>query len=264
VSARPWLRTVLVLVGAGALALVALLVPAPAGAPLEAPSLAHPLGTDATGHDVARTLGGALVVLGGLVLPITTLFALVGTWAGFAAGLRGGFFDERLIRGLDLVDAIPPVFGAAFAEIALHGSSVGVLALVVGACRGAESARLSRAIALRGAGGPIAEAARAVGRSPVELAGRHTWRAARRQIVASGLAASFDLLLVESALSLFGFGAPIGVGRLVAEGLAHRAPWLAGSALATTLAVGALALATARADVSLETLLRSSRPADAA
>src|SRR5262249_9785513 len=78
-------------------------------APLAAPSIAHPMGTDSAGRDVfARFICGArlsllvgvAVVVGGLV---------VGGGIGVLAGISGHALDNVLMRGIDALAAFPPL-----------------------------------------------------------------------------------------------------------------------------------------------------------
>ena len=74
---------------------------------LEAPSLAHPFGTDALGRDVfIRTIYAT-----GLDLQVgllTTLMPLVmGMWLGLVAGFFGGWVDAMIMRVMDALLAFP-------------------------------------------------------------------------------------------------------------------------------------------------------------
>ena len=73
----------------------------------QAPSAAHPLGTDELGRDLLLRLlyGGRISLLAGIV---TALFAaLIGSALGLLAGYHGGALDALLMRLADGVIALP-------------------------------------------------------------------------------------------------------------------------------------------------------------
>jgi peptide/nickel transport system permease protein len=74
---------------------------------LEAPSLAHPLGTDELGRDLMVRLlyGGRISLLVGLVAALFS--AVIGTLVGIMAGFYGGRFDAILMRITDGVISLP-------------------------------------------------------------------------------------------------------------------------------------------------------------
>ncbi|MEU9450931.1 dipeptide/oligopeptide/nickel ABC transporter permease/ATP-binding protein [Streptomyces sp. NPDC048277] len=108
VSAGYLLLVVLVTVLAGALA--------PYGpeeqdltAALQGPSGAHWLGTGELGRDVLSRLmhGGQITLLG--VLITLAVYLPLGVPAGMIAGYRGGWFDRLVLKGADLVSAVPVI-----------------------------------------------------------------------------------------------------------------------------------------------------------
>jgi peptide/nickel transport system permease protein len=97
---------------------------------LAPPSTLHWLGTDDLGRDVlSRMLAGAGPVL--TVAPLSTLLALAaGTAIALVAGYYRGLVDELLMRGVDVLLAIPVVI-AGIVVLSLLGSSVLVVILVI-------------------------------------------------------------------------------------------------------------------------------------
>jgi peptide/nickel transport system permease protein len=74
---------------------------------LQAPSLAHPFGTDNFGRDVlTRVLYGARIDLRIGVLAIIFPF-LFGSLAGAVAGYYGGWVDAVVMRAVDVITAVP-------------------------------------------------------------------------------------------------------------------------------------------------------------
>ena len=74
---------------------------------LQAPSWAHPMGTDSLGRDVfSRTISGGRVSMF-ITLISAVIAALWGGIVGVALGLAGGRIDELCMRLVDAVLAIP-------------------------------------------------------------------------------------------------------------------------------------------------------------
>lgn len=110
---------------------------------LIAPSLRHPLGTDQYGRDQVariadggrRSLGAALLVLGG-----TLLLSLV---AGITVGMIGGFIDAVAMRIVDVLLALPPLV-LALAVVGVLGVGFENLVLAMILSSWAYYARLAR------------------------------------------------------------------------------------------------------------------------
>jgi peptide/nickel transport system permease protein len=111
---------------------------------LQAPSVAHPFGTDQLGRDVLRRVlyGGRTSLPAAMVVVCAGL--TVGTALGAIAGYAGGVVDEVVMRVTDMVLAFP-VLVLAMAVAAALGASLshGVVALAavwwpqyVRVCRG--------------------------------------------------------------------------------------------------------------------------------
>lgn len=74
---------------------------------LQAPSSAHPLGTDEAGRDeLARLLHAARIDLP-IAFLVTVLPCLLGTALGVVCGYLGGWFDALVMRVSDLLQAFP-------------------------------------------------------------------------------------------------------------------------------------------------------------
>jgi peptide/nickel transport system permease protein len=126
---------------------------------LQAPSGAHPFGTDSLGRDVlSRVIFGARGIL--VVAPLATLFGTVlGTTVGLLAGYLGGVVDEALMRVTDAFLALPAIIVALLALVAL-GPSTGAVIFVIGLVFAPIIARTVRAAVLSEANLEYVQAAR--------------------------------------------------------------------------------------------------------
>jgi peptide/nickel transport system permease protein len=213
----------------GPLVLVALLAPVlPLADPfkpnilasLEAPSLAHPFGTDKLGRDVlSRTLQGlrASMLVGFAVAGLALVGGLlVGTVAGFV----GKGVDTVLSAIIDVLLSFPSLL-LAIGVVAIFGPG---LPQVIGALFIADlprSARLQRSLTLGLKNRPFMDAAR--------MASAPTWWILLRHVIPNTLAPmavvasiyASNAILAEAALSFLGLGlvppAP-SLGNLVSEG----------------------------------------------
>ncbi len=94
-----------------------------AAAALQAPSLAHPFGTDNVGRDVlSRVIVAARLDLAIAVSAVALSFG-VGAAAGALAGFRGGWTDLVVGRLIDTIMAFP-LFVLAMGIVAAVGNSV--------------------------------------------------------------------------------------------------------------------------------------------
>lgn len=186
----------------------------------QAPRRAHPLGTDEFGRDVwSRVVWGARVSLAvgaGVALLASTLGACV----GLVAGARGGKLDAVLMRGVDLMTAIPRTY-LVLLVVGILRPSVAVLVVVLSATGWMHTARLVRAAVRNIASGPYVEAARALGLPPWRVLWRHILPNAAAPLVVSASAMVGQTVLIENALAFLGLGVPVPTpswGAMVEEG----------------------------------------------
>lgn len=203
----------LVLAPAGALDML------PLGRPFQAPSLAHPLGTDDLGRDLLAALaqGGRTSLF---VAALATFLALgVGGIVGLTAGLGPSLLDEALMRAADIVLSLPALLVAILVASLFGGSALG-LALVLGLTRWPVIARLVRAEALALRGTDFVRAAVALGTPPVLLALRHVLPHARPALLSAAGIVFGGAILAEAALAFVGLGDPhlTSWGQLIASG----------------------------------------------
>jgi oligopeptide transport system permease protein len=131
-----------------------------------APSLAsaHWFGTDAIGRDIlARTLaGGRLSLTIGMLASLIAL--VVGLSYGAVAGYAGGWFERVMVRGLDVLSALPFLL-IVILLLSLFGRSLPLLLGAIGGYVWIDLARVMRAEAARLREAPFVLAARAAGAS---------------------------------------------------------------------------------------------------
>ena len=112
----------------------------------EGPSEAARLGTDNLGRDLlSRIIWGAQVTLA--IAALATLIAfIVGVALGLLAAMKGGWVDQALSRGNDLLMAIPTLI-FALVVLAVLPKNLFVLVLVMAALDATRVFRVSRAVA---------------------------------------------------------------------------------------------------------------------
>jgi peptide/nickel transport system permease protein len=171
----------------------------------QGPSAAHWLGTDNLGRDMlSRLLYGAQnTVL--LALLITAISFTVGGLLGLLAAVWGGWVDQALGRGIDVVMAFPTLI-LSLVVLTITGSSIPALVGVVALLDSTRVFRLTRAVARDIAVTDYVEAAR--------LRGERLWWVMRAEILPNALPpliAEFGLRfcfasLFISSLSFLGLG----------------------------------------------------------
>lgn len=187
-------------------------------AQLQAPTWAHPLGTDDLGQDLlARMLYGGRISLS-VGLAAMSVSVIVGTIVGSVAGVSRGSIDTALVWLTDLFLSLPqiPVLLVLIylyrgALTAVLGPELGTFLLIVvaiGAFRWMIVARLVRAqfFALREK--EFVEAARALGASTFRLVVRHVLPNALGPVIVAGTIDVAAAIIAESTLSFLGLGFP--------------------------------------------------------
>jgi peptide/nickel transport system permease protein len=188
------------------------------------------LGTDQLGRDIlSRCLYGLRLTL--VLALFGTLFGLViGLGMGLLAGLARGWTDAVLMGIADVMLSLPFTL-VALLVVALAGTDVGVLVVVLGVAHFAHFARLVRAqvISLREL--PYVEAARAAGASGWRVATVHILPNIVSPVVVMATLNFSNLILLESSLSFIGLGVQpptATLGSMVGQGRDYMAsaPWV--------------------------------------
>jgi peptide/nickel transport system permease protein len=212
---------------------------------VESPGSVFLAGSDAFGRDLlSRLLYGAQVSL------FTGLFAAflslaVGLALGALAGFFGGWVDQLLMRGGEVMMALPWLYLllAARAFLPLHISPLQaffLLIAIIGGIGWVRPARLIRAVVLSGKESDFVLAARGFGASPFYLIRRHILPLTTSVVVAQATILIPQYVLAEVSLSFLGLGISEPVpswGNMLAEGMQFQAlvshPWLLLPGLAT-------------------------------
>ncbi|GAA5152078.1 ABC transporter permease [Microbacterium pseudoresistens] len=190
------------------------------GAALQAPSLSHLLGTDATGRDLYTRVvhGASQSALGAVVAVLVGLVA--GTAIGVTAGAVGGAVEETLMRLVDVLLAIPGLL-LSLSIVILLGFGTTNAAIAVGVTSIAVFARLSRSQVVSVRGAEFVEAAYGSGGTFFTVLRRHILPNSLTPVIALAALQLGSAILQISTLGFLGYGAPPPTpewGLLIAEG----------------------------------------------
>lgn len=201
----------------------------------------HLLGTDQLGRDIlSRCIHGIRVSVGIALLGLA-LSCIVGTVAGLVSGLAGGVVDRAIMMVVDVFITVPTLL-IALVGVAIFGSDIAVLVVLVGLARWESYARVVRGQVLQVREMPFIEASRALGASPVWIALRHVLPNIASPLIVL-LTLNFpSILLLESSLSFLGIGVQpptASLGRMVGDGRDHLvfAWWVAVAPAAVIVAI---------------------------
>lgn len=180
----------------------------------------HWLGTDQLGRDLlARCLYGIRVSVGIALLGLM-VSAVVGTIAGLAAGMVGGWLDRCIMLVVDVFISVPFLL-LVLVGIAVFGSDIIVLILLVGLARWESYARIVRGQVLQLREMPFIEASRSLGASTASIAWRHVLPNIASPLIVLITLNFPAILLLESSLSFLGIGVQpptASLGRMVGDG----------------------------------------------
>ena len=186
---------------------------------LQAPSAAHPFGTDTIGRDIlARTIyGGQISLLIGLTA--VTIELLVGILIGALAGYFGGKLDALLMRFTEAMLNIPQIFllivmakyfSGNVPNINLFGrtlsGSVVVIVMIIGLTSWPYLARIVRAEFLSIKEREFVLAARATGTPKFQIIFRHILPNCVAPIVVAATLGVANAITLEAYISFLGMG----------------------------------------------------------
>jgi len=198
---------------------------------LEAPSLAHLMGTDRFGRDIFSRV----VWAGQASLPIglvsVAIGVVVGVTLGLLAGYYGGWVDAVSMRLVDLLLAFPGIL-LALAIIAILGGSLTNLMIAVGIAAIPEYVRITRGTVLSLKQREFVLAARVIGCRGAAIMLRHILPNVVAPLIVLATLGMAAAIITGSALSFLGLGIKPPTpewGNMLAEGreFLQRAPWVA-------------------------------------
>lgn len=172
---------------------------------LQPPSATHLFGTDDFGRDIFRAVihGARVSLLVGLFSASTAF--VIGVIVGGVAGFTGGIVDDLLMRLTELFQVIPRFFLVLIA-VALFGSKLWIIILLLGLTYWPGTARLLRAQVLTVRARDYVLAARAIGVSQRSILLRHVLPGALPPIITQVAFLAGGAILVEAGLSFLGLG----------------------------------------------------------
>jgi len=199
---------------------------------MEAPSWAHPLGTDQFGRDLlSRIIFGARTAM---IVGLSS--ALVGGTIGLVLGVGSAYFGGRtdlfLQRVFDVFMAFPLII-MALAVVAIFGTGVHNVIVAITIPLVPRCARVVRSSALAIREVPYVDAARALGFGNVRIILCHMVPNVMAPFLIMVTAFVGQAILAEASLSYLGLGVqePVPAWGLMlqggAEDFAQTAPWIA-------------------------------------
>jgi peptide/nickel transport system permease protein len=172
---------------------------------LEAPSAAHPLGTDDLGRDVlSRLVAGARVSMLVSIISVS-LAVVVGLAVGLAGGYWRGWLDDALMRLMDALYAFPTLI-LAIALVGALGPSLTNAMLAISIVALPRFARLVRGQVLSVREREYVQAARVAGAHDVRIVVRHILPNVVGILAVQAALTTAFAILTEANLSFLGLG----------------------------------------------------------
>ena len=189
---------------------------------VEAPSALHPLGTDGLGRDIL-----SMLIFGtrtSLVVGVTAAFiaGIIGTLIGGVAGYFGGKVDAVLGELIN-VFMMMPTFFLVLIVVALFGSGLFNVMVVMGLTSWVSNAKLMRAQAMSLRRRTFVRSAEAIGGGRLLSLCRHVVPNGIFPIIANTTMGIASAILTESSLAFLGLGDPnvISWGQVIQSGKSY-------------------------------------------
>ena len=185
----------------------------------QAPSPAHPLGTDELGRDVLVRLlyGGQVSLLVGITAALAA--SVIGTAVGLLAGYHGGRLDGLLMRltdGIIALPLLPLLIVLAAVDLAKIGVPAAIadsesvslyrIIIIVALAGWTTVARLVRGAALTLRERDFVDAAHGMGAGALRIMGIHILPNLVSPIIVATTLSVGNIVLLESVLSFLGLG----------------------------------------------------------
>jgi peptide/nickel transport system permease protein len=172
---------------------------------LQAPGLAHLLGTDEVGRDILSRLifGARISLLVGVIA--VGVSCPVGVLVGLVAGYAGRRTDDVLMRITDIQLAVPTIL-LAIAVVAVLGPGLWNVILTLSVTGWTLYARLTRGEALTIKSRDFVQAARATGAGDARIMVRHVLPNVVSPVIVVAVFAVANMIILEATLSFLGLG----------------------------------------------------------
>ncbi len=197
----------------------------------QAPSFSHIFGVDDMGRDLLiRSIYGARVSL--TVAFVAVLLSVgIGVFVGIISGYFSGIVDSIIMRGIDVLMAIPTLFLILIVQVTLEPNIVTVM-VVIGLSSWMGVARLVRAEVLSLKERTFVTACKARGLSKKKIIFKHIFPHTLNPVIVSTTLGMGSAILLESVLSFLGLGVQpphASWGNMLDNslGFLRDAPWLA-------------------------------------
>ena len=194
------------------------------------PSLAHWLGTDPLGRDLATRIlhGGRISMLVGLLA--TAVASIIGVGYGLIAGLAGKRIDAVMMRVVDVLYAFPFITFVIILVV-IFGREFWLIFIAIGAVEWLTMARVVRGQVLTLTGLEYVQAARACGAGFWHILRKHMLPNVMGPVIIYASLTVPGVMMLEATLSFLGLGIQppdASWGVLISEGAASMAayPWM--------------------------------------
>jgi peptide/nickel transport system permease protein len=173
---------------------------------LEPPSREHPCGTDELGRDICSRVmyGGRASLAAGFLAVLVG--GSVGTMLGLTAGYFGGWVDRTVMRGLDVVFALPAIL-LAIVIVTMLGPSLTNAILAVAIVNIPPTARVVRAEVLTITPRAYILACRVIGARDSRIVVKHILPNAMAPLIVQLTVGLAFAILSTAALGFLGLGA---------------------------------------------------------
>lgn len=196
----------------------------------QAPSLAHPMGTDALGRDML-----SLIMYGARISLMVGLFAvgfaiLLGSLLGAVAGFVGGHVDNVIMRIMDIMLAFPSIL-LALVIVVVIGPGLFNAMIAVGVVSIPTYARITRSQVIGETGKDYVLAARSLGATSTRVLWRHVMPNSLSPIIVAASLGIATAILDAAGLGFLGLGAQPPTpewGLLLSRNKSHMftSPWM--------------------------------------
>ena len=177
------------------------------GRALEPPSWDHVMGADQLGRDIfTGVVRGAHTSLS-LVAAVVVIAGVIGVLVGTMTGLRGGVFDDVVVRLIETVQTVPRFFLAILA-VAWFGPGHATLTVLLGLTSWPFLARVVRARTLSLRENEFVDAARCTGASNLRIVSRHLVPNILPDVLVVLALTASRVVLLEASLAFLGLGDP--------------------------------------------------------